>query len=387
MRIAIISPGPFSVPPIRGSSVEHDIEEVSKQLAKKHKVIIFTRICKEYSRSEKKGRVSYIRLKYQGQNDYIKKVCLLLPKQKPDLILIENRPSFFAPVKKSVKNTPIVVNMHSHVFASSRNISKKHMQRVVRQSAGFITNSSFLRRHYVKKHQIPEKKVHAIHLGVDASDYERTDKMKERVHAVKMEWGIKADDRIMMYAGRLMKEKGVHLLIKAFLQILQNDTTAKLLILGGRGYGTGAKKSSPYIRKLKKLAKPAGDRIQFMGFIPSPEMPVWYQLADVIATPSLWNEPFCRVNLEGMAAGKPVLTTTRGGIGEVVQHENGGYVIPPKSWIKRVPLVWEELFRNPETYRSMSDKAWERAKELSWKKTGQQYEKVFEEAIGKKGSA
>lgn len=375
MRIAIVSPGPFTVPPIRGSSVELDIDEVSKRLAKSHDIEIYTRTCKEYPRSEQDGRIKYIRLSYHGQKSFIKQVTSRIKKNKPDVILIENRPSFVPIVRKAHKDIPIVLNMHSHVFASRRAISPLRMKKVKKQVDCFITNSNYLRQYFIKKHGISKRKIHAVHLGVNVAAYSLSKEGRKIISEKRESLGFKKHHRVMMYAGRLMREKGVHLLIRTFKQIAKRDQHARLLIVGGTGYGNNRK--NKYVSYLKKLARPIKEKVRFVNFIPSKEMPEWYHICDIVATPSVWNEPFCRVNIEGMAAGKPILTSTRGGIGEVVEHDKTGYLIPPKKWMKTIPDIWEQMWNSVSFFTPFANRSISRASEFTWEKTANEYVEIF----------
>jgi spore coat protein SA len=178
-----------------------------------------------------------------------------------------------------------------------------------------------------------------------------------------------------------MRAKGVHVLLKAFREVSEQDPLARLVIVGGTGYGSN--RLNPYVRELKELAKPLGDKVKFVKFVPSAQMPLYYQLGDVVATPSVWQEAFCRVNLEAMASGKPVITTPRGGIGEVVTHQGSGFLLPPKEWKKELPAVWNLLWSIPAIRTEMGKNALLRAKQFSWYATAQGYLNVFEKVCKK----
>ncbi|MFS0916243.1 glycosyltransferase family 4 protein [Brevibacillus sp. 179-C 1.1 NHS] len=379
MNIAIISPGPFSVPPVKGSSVEHDIDEVTKMIDPSHKVTIYTRQCATYPSSSVEDNRQFIRVRYQGPKPYLRRIIKQIKKNKPDVILVENRPIYVLSLKRHFPKIPIFVNMHSHVYGSQPIISKENMRRAVRQAAGFITNSEFLRQHFMKTCKIPAEKIHAVHLGVDVTPYQVA---KTSIKKMRQEIGLQPDDRVLFYAGRLMRGKGVHVLIKAFRRVSQQDPKAKLVIVGGTGYGSN--RLNPYVRELKRLAKPLGDKVRFVNFVPSAKMPLYYQIGDVVATPSIWKEAFCRVNLEAMASGKPVISTPRGGIREVVTHHTSGFIIPPKEWEKGLPAVWELLWSSPVVRNEMGKQALQRAKFFSWYATAQGYLKVFEKAVPKR---
>lgn len=381
MHIAIISPGPFSVPPVKGSSVEHDIDESTKMMGPEHQITIYTRKCETYPESAVEENRHFVRFHYDGPKPYLKKIMKHLRENKPDVIMVENRPAYVLSLKRQFPKIPVFVNMHSHVYASPSMISKDKMKRVVRLAEGFLTNSEYLRRHVMKACRIPAAKIHAVHLGVDVSPYQ-VSKIHYMVKKLRKQMGLKPEHRVLFYAGRLMRAKGVHVLLKAFRKVSEQDPLARLVIVGGTGYGSN--RLNPYVRELQKLAKPLGDKVKFVNFVPSAQMPIYYQIGDVVATPSVWQEAFCRVNLEAMASGKPIISTPRGGIGEVVTHQESGILIPPKDWSRELPAFWEVLWNHPHLRTTMGKQALLRAKQFSWYETAQGYLRVFEQSLGKR---
>lgn len=114
------------------------------------------------------------------------------------------------------------------------------------------------------------------------------------------------------YIGRLVEEKGVHLLLDAMAQLLDDHWRLRLV-------GDG-----PYRFMLTTRAKRLGvsDRVDFVGLVPSVEMPRQYHAVDVLALPSLtrpnWKEQFGRVLVEAMASGVPVVGSDSGAIPGVI---------------------------------------------------------------------
>ncbi|MFD2371717.1 glycosyltransferase family 4 protein [Brevibacillus sp. GCM10020057] len=380
MKIAIISPGPFSVPPVKGSSVEHDIDEVTKMIDPEHQVTIYTRTCAAYPKSAVEENRQFIRFPYHGPKPYLRRIIQHLQKHKPDVIMVENRPIYVLAIKRKLPSIPVFVNMHSHVYGSQAIISKEKMRKVVRLASGFFTNSEFLRRHFMKSCNIPAHKIHAVHLGVDVTPYQVA-RIHYAIRKLRKQIGLSPEDRVLLYAGRLMRAKGVHVLLEAFREVSRQDPLARLVIVGGTGYGSN--RLNPYVRELHRLAKPLGDKVKFVNFVPTAEMPLYYQLGDIVATPSVWKEAFCRVNLEAMASGKPVITSPRGGIGEVVKHQESGFLLAPRRWKKELPAIWEFLWSAPAVRAEMSKNAVMRAKQFSWYATAQGYLHVFEKVLNK----
>jgi len=119
------------------------------------------------------------------------------------------------------------------------------------------------------------------------------------------------------FAGRLVEEKGVHVLLRA-LAGMEGDWQARIL-------GTG-----PWRTRLEKLAADLGiaGRVAFEQHIPSSQLPAFYRELDVLVLPSItkpnWKEQFGRVLIEAMACGVPVIGSDCGEIPNVIG--DGGIV-------------------------------------------------------------
>lgn len=122
------------------------------------------------------------------------------------------------------------------------------------------------------------------------------------------------------YAGRLVEEKGVHILMQAAAHLQAVDW--RLYLLGG----------GPYQEHLESLAKQLGisDRVIFAGQVRSVDMPAQYHRFDVLVVPSLtrpnWKEQFGRVLVEAMASGVPVIGSDSGAIPDVIS--DAGLIVP-----------------------------------------------------------
>jgi glycosyltransferase involved in cell wall biosynthesis len=128
------------------------------------------------------------------------------------------------------------------------------------------------------------------------------------------------DQPLVYYVGRIVYEKGLHVLLDAWPQVLAAFPRARLVIAG-----TGA-----YLDSLKHRAWAAGisSSVLFAGFIADEDRDKLYHCADVATFPSLY-EPFGIVALEAMAACCPVVVAETGGLVEVVKlHETGLTVHP-----------------------------------------------------------
>ncbi len=91
-----------------------------------------------------------------------------------------------------------------------------------------------------------------------------------------------------------------------------------------------------------------------------------YREADIVVVPSVWAEPFGRVAVEGMAAGRPVVASRIGGLQEIVRPGETGELFEANSSAE-LALILERMLDNPEECARMGDRARETAaNEYDW---------------------
>ena len=119
---------------------------------------------------------------------------------------------------------------------------------------------------------------------------------------------------------RLAPWKGQHVVIRALTEL----PNCNLLVVGGALFN-----EDDYARSLRQLADELGvtNRVQFLGFIDD----IWpiMDTVDLIIHSSTSPEPFGRVIVEGMLAGKPVIATAAGGALEIIENGVSGVLVPP----------------------------------------------------------
>jgi len=148
------------------------------------------------------------------------------------------------------------------------------------------------------------------------------------------------DEHLVFYVGRIVYEKGLHVLLDAWPQIA--PANARLLIAG-----TGS-----YSEALQAQAEATGltARVSFAGFMSDEERDKIYRVADVAVFPSLY-EPFGIVALEASAAGCPLVVSDAGGLAEVVHHGQTGLIVPVGDASALADAVLECL-RSPDQARA-----------------------------------
>lgn len=191
-----------------------------------------------------------------------------------------------------------------------------------------ICCSQYMRSELMEVFQIPGDKISIIPNGVYPEAFQNGPAAEE------VRWRFAApDEKVIFHVGRLVREKGLDVLIDALPYVLSQRSNTKLIIAG----------KGPHAESLAKHARAAGieNRIYFTGYIDDATRNGLYRLADMAVFPSLY-EPFGIVALEGMAAGTPVIVSDCGGISEVVQHRVNGFKFAtgdPKSLATQILYV------------------------------------------------
>lgn len=141
---------------------------------------------------------------------------------------------------------------------------------------------------------------------------------QEAVKEMRQSLGIPEGKKVVMFVGRLCAEKGINELVDAFKKMDRDD--ALLMIVGSNFYKSGI--VSPFEKQLKERMEGIKDKVIFTGYVDYSSIASYYALADVVALPSIWDEPAGMTILETMACGKALITTDSGGIPEYVGEGN-----------------------------------------------------------------
>jgi glycosyltransferase involved in cell wall biosynthesis len=127
----------------------------------------------------------------------------------------------------------------------------------------------------------------------------------------------------VVYAGRLVREKGVDVLVRAFECVHKQIPHAKLIIAG----------IGPDKTVLEKLIQDLGlkETVRMVGHLNRSDLEEESTAAWVQAVPSRWAEPFGLVAAEAMMQGRAVVASATGGLQEIVEHGSTGFLIPPDN--------------------------------------------------------
>jgi spore coat protein SA len=145
----------------------------------------------------------------------------------------------------------------------------------------------------------------------------------------------------VLFAGRLVEEKGIHVLLDAMVLLGKEAVRLQAQIVGSSSFGVG--EETDYIRALK-AASPA--TVKFLPYRSGAALGDLFREADMFCSPSVWDEPFGLVNVEALASGLPVVSTYSGGTSEILA--NGGGVMVERGSAVQLASALRQLAENPE---------------------------------------
>ena len=216
--------------------------------------------------------------------------------------------------------------------------------------------------------------------GVDTSHFYPipADEAKEYI-------GLKPEDRMVLFVGRIEPLKGVDTLIQAMscLDLQGMHRPVHLAIIGGEPNVTPENMSDEMTR-LQKLCDDLcmGGMVVFLGKRGQDTLPYYYSAAEVLVMPSLY-ESFGMVALEAMACGTPVIASEVGGLGYLVQDGETGYTIPdsdPAALCNKL----SSLLGDAHLRGTLGLRASEYALDYAWANVASQIVDVYKGLVEKK---
>ncbi len=277
---------------------------------------------------------------------------------------------------KHVFRKPLLVTMHSTEIGRRDGIHTT-TEKMIHETEAWLTYeawrviccSDYMVQHVKWAFGLPSDKSAMVPNGVNPHVYDGS--AKQDLKSFRSKFAL-PEEKIVLYVGRLVYEKGIHILINAVPKVLEK-VDAKFVIVG-----------SGYMKdQLSNIVRSMGleHKVLFEGFMDEEDLQKLQKCADVCVVPSLF-EPFGIVALEAMAAKSPVVVSDTGGLAEIVDHDVTGVKVYPNNadslaWgITKVLL--DDGYRNhikENAYRTIQEK-------YNWDKIAQQTRHIYETVLG-----
>jgi D-inositol-3-phosphate glycosyltransferase len=224
------------------------------------------------------------------------------------------------------------------------------------------------------------RKISVVPPGVDTSHFYPIPKDEAREFV-----GIPAEDRNILFVGRVEPLKGIDLLLRAIAMMtdyqIVNRAALSVTIVGGDP-NVSRDEMSAEMTRLQDLRNEygIGDVVAFLGKRGQDTLPYYYSAADVVVMPSQY-ESFGMVALEAMACGTPVVASEVGGLAFLVRESETGFLVrgddPDELCDRLIALITNETLR-----KTMGRRASEVAREYSWQIVGNKVLEVYDSVLG-----
>ncbi len=329
MRILMLT---WEYPPRLVGGIAHVVSELSQALAHEgNEVVVITTLEENLPETEEAGGVTIHRVApYHGQplNFFAWVHQLNLAMLERGVSLCLKRPfdlvhahdwlvAYAARGIKHIFQMPLIATIHATEFGRNEGLHTDE-QRYIGEVEWFLTyeawrvicNSRYMRDEIESVFNLPPDKISIIPNGIRPAAFQ----VSAPDPAVRQKFAA-PEEKIIFFIGRLVREKGVQLLLEA-LPLIEARFPHVRAVIAGQG---------PYAEELHRLALHFGvdRRVTFAGYIDEETRNQLYAHADVAVFPSLY-EPFGLVALEAMAAGTPVVVGDSGGFAETVSHGING---------------------------------------------------------------
>ncbi len=269
--------------------------------------------------------------------------------EKPDVIHLSN--ALLMGLAKKMKEelqVPVFCSLQDEdVWINAMNEQYKPklwqlMSEKAQDIDAFIAVSHYFKNVMQQYMDIPDSKIHAVHLGVDPELY------KLRIPAY--------DPQAIGFLSRMNEENGFGILIDAFIRLKQNPAFAsvKLVLTGGKT-GDDNKFISKQLQKLKKNS--LSEQVEILDFgdkCTTDTLEVFFDKISVLSVPVVHGEAFGLYLLEAMASGIPLVQPAVGAFPEIVETSNAGYIYSPNT-ADALCDKWAEVLQDKDNLNTSGD--------------------------------
>lgn len=362
-KICMIVPNLCPLPSVRGGAIETLVTNLIIENEKEKKIdLTVISIYDEgaYIESKKYQNTKFIyiktNLKYcftslvyktrialfkEELNTYNHIVLSKIKNKDFDYIFVEGgKYECFDEYLKYFKKEQMILHIH-HELESSKKIDSIF--------SNAIAISNFIAENFKKSSNMNHDNIKLLINGIDLSKFQKTLSTQEKSN-LREKLGLKKEDFVVIYCGRLIKEKGVLELVKAIKLIDKKDL--KLLIVGSLGFGKN--QTSEYIENLNNEIESVKENVVSIGYIDNNELYKYYNIANVQAIPSTCQEAGGLVSIEGAATGLPIIITKTGGVADYVSEESAILVENDENLIYSLKTAILELYENREKCEKLS---------------------------------
>jgi glycosyltransferase involved in cell wall biosynthesis len=263
-----------------------------------------------------------------------------------------------------ITKTPVIIHVHS--FYVTLPIEVKIADMVFnRRDSKAIAVSNSVREFCVNRRKMDRKKLEVLVYGIDVNKYSPAS--LSEISKMKKKLRIPVNHKIVGTVTRLYEQKGNKYFLMAIPEVLKKHPETTFVIIG----------DGPLLQELEAMAANMGinGNVIFAGFCE--DVITAISMFDISVFPSLW-EGTPLTMLETMSIGKPIVSTTADGLGEVLTDEVSALLVPPKE-----PMMLAEkitvLLDNPEKAKKLAKSAHAHCQKYSIERHARRLERIYDD--------
>jgi glycosyltransferase involved in cell wall biosynthesis len=385
MKIGIITPADLPVPAVHGGAIETLISNFIKENEKQglHELVVYSKYneiafheSKNFSKTIfhwVKNSWHYIIINFlfrllrkigiTSTSHDVRIVYQFIKKDHPDVILVEGNPAYVKYLKKRLDPGCRIL---FHIHALLNDGKYKYLNDAFEFSDEIFVVSEYIKSNLLERFQVNINKVKVVYNCANEI-YFNYKVQEDDLVSMKNRLGIGLNDFVLIFAGRLVPEKGLLELVKA-CKLLKNRITFKLLIAGSFGSDFGKTNSlpDPFKEVIQAEILDNETNFRFCGYISNDRLVEYYCCADLAIFPSVTEEAAGLVAIEAMALSLPIIYSNRGGIPEYVSAECGIMVdMKDKNCIEQIAGAILTLHDDHEIRKGMSSASFQNAKRFT----------------------
>ena len=235
-----------------------------------------------------------------------------------------------------------------------------------RRATHLIAVSEHTRRDVIELLHVPEERISVVYSGASPD-------FRPLPHSACVEFRRRHFDGrpLILHVGTLQPRKNVDVLIRSFAHLRRTrDIPHVLALVGARGW---------MYRELFDLVVREGvsEHVRFVDFVPSGDLPLWYNSADLFAYPSAY-EGFGLPVLEAMACGVPVITSAASALAELA-GEAAVTVSPGSQEALQLALI--RVLDDEQLRADLSRRGLVRAAEFTWSRTARDTAAIYDRVL------
>lgn len=257
---------------------------------------------------------------------------------------------------------------------TSRNIYLKRFARsfsrgFVRKAECVITPSNKTAKYLKYKCKVKNKPIYIIPTGIDIKPFKKDNFTLEEKNQLKHSLGINADEKVILFLGRVADEKSINVIMDVMPSIFNEYKKCKFVIVG----------DGPAKKSLEEQAKQLNiqDKVIFTGKVPWNEVPKYYNLGDVFVNASL-TETQGLTFIEAMAAELPIVAKYAPNLSEFIKNGKNGILVKKNLDFKKQII---KVLKDKKLKNTLVENGNITAQEYSIEQFGDKLEMLYSEII------